>query len=102
MYNTTLHGTTRKTPNELLFGRTIRDKIQSVTDLSVGGGDKVAKDNDIWNKTKDKERKDRILGAKEIETKEGDKALIKIVNPPYKLDPLSKKQFWGDRKMKHC
>lgn len=52
MYNTTPHGTTGKSPSELLFGRNIRDKIPSINDLTLDNGDEEAKDNDIRNKQK--------------------------------------------------
>lgn len=64
MYNVTPHGTTGKTPSELLFGRNIRDKIPSIRDLIEEEKDEEAADNDILHKHQGKEREDRARGAK--------------------------------------
>uniref|UniRef100_A0ABD2W3B8 RNA-directed DNA polymerase n=1 Tax=Trichogramma kaykai TaxID=54128 RepID=A0ABD2W3B8_9HYME len=56
MYNVTRHGTTEKSPSELLFGRNLRDKIPSISDLAVEDNDKEAKDFDIVQKQKGKEK----------------------------------------------
>ncbi|KAJ8964455.1 hypothetical protein NQ317_004366, partial [Molorchus minor] len=48
----------RKVPSELLFNRNIRDKIPSITDLMAEAGDEEARDNDIMNKQKGKEKED--------------------------------------------
>nr|CAI5825988.1 unnamed protein product [Callosobruchus analis] len=50
MYNVTIHGTTGKSPSQLLFGRNIRDKIPSIDDLENTGIDEEARDNDMRNK----------------------------------------------------
>lgn len=54
MYNTTPHGTTGKSPSELLFGRNIRNKIPSITDFTLEQGDEEARDRDIVNKLRGK------------------------------------------------
>lgn len=72
MYNVTPHGTTGKTPSELLFGRNIRDKIPSIKDIIGEEKDEEAADNDILNKYKEKEKEDKARGAKEIDINPGD------------------------------
>lgn len=76
MYIVTPHGTTGKTPSELLYNRNIRDKIPSLADITEDGFDEEAMDNDLINKQKRKERKDRTRHAKEFEIKIGDKAIV--------------------------
>ena len=56
MHNVTPHGTTGKTPSELLFRRNIRDKIPSVGDIMGDEFNEEARDNDIINKQKGKEK----------------------------------------------
>ncbi|XP_055904764.1 uncharacterized protein K02A2.6-like [Eupeodes corollae] len=72
MYNVTPHGSTGKSPSELLFNRTIRDKIPSVQDVSETILDSEARDLDKINKQKGKEREDRVRGAKEADIFIGD------------------------------
>nr|CAH7758770.1 unnamed protein product [Callosobruchus chinensis] len=85
MYNATPHGTTGKSPSELLFNRNIRDKIPSISDLIQEPGDEEARENDLINKQKGKEREDRARRAETIEIREGDKVLVKNVVVPHKL-----------------
>lgn len=58
MYNVTPHGTTGKTPSELLFDRNIQDKIPPIGDLTGEEKNEEAADNDILN-TKERKRKIR-------------------------------------------
>ncbi|KAJ8949371.1 hypothetical protein NQ317_019521 [Molorchus minor] len=85
MYNTTPHGTTGKSPSELLLNRNIRDKIPSISDLVNEPGDEEARDTDIIKKHIGKEKEDRVRNAKETEIKHGDKVLIRNMNIPHKL-----------------
>ncbi|XP_044753909.1 uncharacterized protein K02A2.6-like [Coccinella septempunctata] len=87
MYNVTPHGTTGKSPSELMFNRTIRDKIPSMADLVVEPVDEEARDNDMVNKQKGKEMEDSSRRAKIIEIKQGDKVLAKNMIIPNKLIP---------------
>ncbi|KAJ8942230.1 hypothetical protein NQ314_010130 [Rhamnusium bicolor] len=87
MYNVTPQGTTGKSPSELLFNRNIRDKIPSIIDLMAETGDEEARDNDIINKQKGKEKEDRTRNAKEADIKPGDKVLVENMIIPHKLTP---------------
>ncbi|XP_053990458.1 uncharacterized protein K02A2.6-like [Hylaeus volcanicus] len=75
MYNVTPHGSTGKSPSELLLGRNIRDKIPSITDLITTEGDMEAKDSDIIEKQKRKDREDKARGAKSSDIQPGDKVI---------------------------
>lgn len=85
MYNATPHGTTGKSPSQLLLNRNIRDKIPSIGDLIYEPSDEEARDNDIMNKQKGKEKEDKIRNAKDSNVKQGDKVLIRNMNIPHKL-----------------
>lgn len=85
MYNVTPHGTTGKSPSELLYGRNIRDKIPSIADLCTEHMDEEAYEQDLLNKGKGKEREDTARGAREVDIRVGDKVLIKNVIVPNKL-----------------
>ncbi|KMQ89050.1 hypothetical protein RF55_11359 [Lasius niger] len=85
MYNVTPHGTTGKTPSELLFGRNIRDKIPSIRDLIEEERDEEAADNDILHKHQGKEREDRARGAKKANINIGDRVVVQNLIVPHKL-----------------
>lgn len=85
MYNVTPHGTTGKSPSELLFGRNIRDKIPSLADLIGEPIDEEARDNDLTNKHKGKEKEDGSRRAKQSSIQIGDKVLAKNMTKPHKL-----------------
>jgi hypothetical protein len=85
MYNTTPHSTTGKTPTELLFGRTIRDKIPSLQEAVTDDENGDARDMDKINKTKGKEREDRKRRAIESDIAVGDKVVAKNVFKKNKL-----------------
>lgn len=85
MYNVTPHGTTGKSPSELLFGRNIRDKIPSINDFTVDQGDEEAKDNDMIRKQKGKEKEDVARGSKDSDICPGDKVLVQNMVTPHKL-----------------
>lgn len=86
MYNVTPHGTTGKSPSQLLFGRNIRDKIPSITDLTNNECDEEARDTDIFNKQKGKDREDRARGSKYSIIKPGDRVIAQNMNIPNKLE----------------
>ncbi|KAG5863497.1 hypothetical protein JTB14_025530 [Gonioctena quinquepunctata] len=85
MHNVTPHGTTGKSPSELIFNRRIRDKIPSVTDIVGEEGDPEAQDNDIINKFKRKRREDGARRAKENDITVGDRVVVQHAVIPHKL-----------------
>ncbi|KAG5887202.1 hypothetical protein JTB14_016687 [Gonioctena quinquepunctata] len=85
MHNVTPHGTTGKSPSELIFNRRIRDKIPSVTDIVGEEGDPEAQDNDIINKFKGKRREDGARRAKENDITVGDRVVVQHSVIPHKL-----------------
>ena len=85
MYNVTPHGTNGKSPSELLFGRNIRDKIPSISDLVLINEDEEAKDNDIIQKQKGKEREDIARSSKISDICTGDKVITQNMIIPHKL-----------------
>nr|CAH7744111.1 unnamed protein product [Callosobruchus chinensis] len=86
MYNVTPHGTTGKSPSQLLFGRNIRDKIPSIDDLVNTDIDEEARDNDMLNKQKGKEKEDRVRKAKPCDIQPGDKVLTLNTTTSNKLE----------------
>lgn len=88
MYNVTPHGTTGVSPSELMFNRTIRDKLPTVQDVIECDGSLLymsVKDMDLVNKHKGKEREDKNRQAKQSDIKVGDKVLLQNVIFPHKL-----------------
>lgn len=85
MYRSTPHSTTQKTPSELLFGRTIRDKLPSM-EQSIPTDDEV-RDNDKLSKEKGKEYADRKRHAKPSEIGIGDIVWLKQFEKTNKLTP---------------
>ena len=85
MYHATPHGTTGKSPSELLFGRNIRDKIPSINDLVLEDLDGEVRDNDALNKQKGKEREDVARASKEDDISVGDKVITKRLVRSHKL-----------------
>ncbi|XP_036340795.1 uncharacterized protein K02A2.6-like [Rhagoletis pomonella] len=87
MNNVTPHGTTGSSPSELMFNRVIRDKIPGIQDLTDDMLDSAARDYDIINKWKGKEKADMRRRAKESDIEVGDKVLLKNVVFAHKLTP---------------
>lgn len=85
MYYTTPHSTTGKTPTEMLFGRTIRSKIPSITEIQYNLDDGEVRDRDALNKQKGKEREDIRRKARHSEINVGDKLLMQNLLPKNKL-----------------
>ncbi|XP_044760910.1 uncharacterized protein K02A2.6-like [Coccinella septempunctata] len=77
MHNVTPHGTTGKSPSELMFGRNIKDKIPSITDIDAENVNEEARDSDILKKQKGKEKEDIARRAIEDNIQTGDKVLVK-------------------------
>lgn len=89
MYYTTPHSTTGKTPTELLFGRTIRDKIPSITEKwGFEMNDSEIRDIDLINKEKGKASEDNRRHAKQSEIQVGDRVLMKNVIIQNKLTSM--------------
>lgn len=86
MYNVTPHGTTGKSPSELMFGRRIRDKIPGIEDLMQMTADGEALDTDMLNKQKGKDREDTSRGAKPSTIEVGDKVLVQNATRANKLE----------------
>nr|CAH7764967.1 unnamed protein product [Callosobruchus chinensis] len=70
----------------LLFGRNIRDKIPSIDDLVNTDIDEEARDNDMLNKQKGKEKEDRVRKAKPCDIQPGDKVLTLNTTTSNKLE----------------
>ncbi|XP_050337769.1 uncharacterized protein K02A2.6-like [Bactrocera neohumeralis] len=87
MYNVTPHGTTGSAPTELMFNRTIRDKIPGMQDISDDILDSAARDLDMINKQKGKRKGDTTRRAKPSDIKPGDKVLLRNVVASHKLTP---------------
>jgi len=87
MYNVTPHGTTGSPPSELMFNRTIRDKIPGVQDIVGEVGESEERDRDFINKEKGKEVADKTRRATESKIQLGDKVVLKNVIFPNKLTP---------------
>ncbi|KAJ8982064.1 hypothetical protein NQ317_001473 [Molorchus minor] len=79
MYNVTPHGTTGKSPSELLFNRRIRDKIPGLEDITADVMDEEVYDQDLTKKEMGRRREDKsrnaTIGVDEV--KPGDKVLVK-------------------------
>lgn len=85
MYNVTPHGTTGKSPTELLFNRRIRDKIPDINDIRGEDGDQEAHDTDLVNKERGKRQEDSTRRAKVGTIGVGDKVVAQNVVIPHKL-----------------
>jgi hypothetical protein len=87
MYYTTPESTTGKTPTEMLFGKTIRDKIPTLNEKCSFEFDDEVRDLDLFNKTKGKEREDSNRRSLKSNIEIGDKVLMKNVIIRNKLTP---------------
>lgn len=85
MCNSTPHSTTGKTPSELFYRRTFRDKIPSVIDAENQDIDLEAKDKDQEMKQKGKMDGDRKRKAAEVEMEIGEKVYVKNMAKDNKL-----------------
>uniref|UniRef100_A0A1B0DDI6 RNA-directed DNA polymerase n=1 Tax=Phlebotomus papatasi TaxID=29031 RepID=A0A1B0DDI6_PHLPP len=85
MYYTTPHTTTGKTPTELCFGRTIRSKIPSLSDVEKTPPSTDYRDRDKILKERGRMAENKKRGAKKSEVQIGDTVLMKNVLPDNKL-----------------
>ncbi|XP_030765263.1 uncharacterized protein K02A2.6-like [Sitophilus oryzae] len=76
MYNVTPHGTTGKSPSELLFNRRIKDNIPCLEDINIETLDEEVYDQDLVQKDKGKRREDSRRRANEKKIKPGDKVVV--------------------------
>lgn len=75
-----------KTPSELMFGRTIRDKIPKIDQPMII--DEEMRDQDRQSKQKGKEYTDKKRNAKSSEIDVGDTVWLKKLIRPNKLAPI--------------
>ncbi|XP_055711553.1 uncharacterized protein K02A2.6-like [Phlebotomus papatasi] len=85
MYYTTPHTTTGKTPTELCFGRTIRSKIPSLSDVETTPPSTDYRDRDKILKERGRMAENKKRGAKKSGVQIGDTVLMKNVLPDNKL-----------------
>lgn len=85
MYRSTPHSITMKTPSELMFGRTIRDKLPNIEQPSEV--DESLKDHDKEKKEMGKQYSDGKRNAKTSELKVGDVVWLKRLMKTNKLSP---------------
>lgn len=84
MYRSTPHSTTLKTPSELMFNRTIRDKLPAI-DRPLELLDEEMRDKDKEMKEKGRAYGDQRRNAKQNEIKKGDKVILKRQTKSNKL-----------------
>ncbi|XP_062699139.1 uncharacterized protein K02A2.6-like isoform X2 [Aedes albopictus] len=85
MYYTSPHSVTGKTPTELCYGRTIRSKIPSLSDVEVAPSRDEVADRDRFLKEKGKEEEDGKRHAVNSNLEVGDTVLMKNLLPANKL-----------------
>ncbi|XP_055306981.1 uncharacterized protein K02A2.6-like [Sitodiplosis mosellana] len=85
MYRSTPHSTTMKTPTELMFGRTINDKLPQIADNLPFELDEETRDRDKTKKQQGKEYADEKRRAKENSIAIGDLVWLKNLVKANKL-----------------
>lgn len=85
MYRSSPHSTTKKTPSEMLFGYTIRDRLPSIYQPKDEDEETIDRDKDA--KEKGKLYADQQRNAKPNPISEGDDVLIKKMTKTNKLAP---------------
>lgn len=85
MYRSTPHSTTRRTPSELMFGRTIVDKLPHLNESIVI--DEELHDRDRIEKEKGKQYADKRRHAQENTIEAGEIVWLKRLTPGNKLSP---------------
>lgn len=85
MYNSTPHSTTGKSPSELFFNRTFRDKIPYLLDIEHMQTDLEVRDKDAEMKEKGKIEGDRKRNAQEDYLDVGEKVYVKNMIKENKL-----------------
>lgn len=86
MYRATPHSTTLRTPSELLFGRTIQDKMPCIDQPMTN--DEELRDRDKTKKEKEKVYADMKRNAKESEVQVGDIVWLKKLTNTNKLSAV--------------
>lgn len=84
-YNSTPHSTTGVAPSELMFGRTVRDKLPSFTDPRNNVTDEPIRDHDWEKKCSGARYADKRRHAKQTELKVGDIVVAKQIMKQNKL-----------------
>lgn len=80
------HSITGRTPNALCFGRTIRPKIPSISELGrTYLDDGEIRDRDAQKKLQGKEREDRRRRSRNVDIVVGDTVLMQNLHPTNKL-----------------
>lgn len=85
MYRSTPHSTTHRTPSELMFGRTIVDKLPHMNESIVI--DEEFRDRDKIEKEKGKQYADKRRHAQESTIEAGEMVWLKRLVPGNKLSP---------------
>ena len=86
-YRATPHSTTGQTPSFLLFGRTIRDKLPSVSAARPGdASNQATRDRDAAHKQQQKDAADEHHRSKDQGTMPGDVVLLRRSEPGSKVD----------------
>ena len=85
IYYTTPHSTTGKTPNELLYGKTIRSKIPALEDIETAVIREEIRDQDQTRKWIGKTNEDERRRARKSSISEGDIVLAQNMLPGNKL-----------------
>lgn len=85
MYRSTPHATTLKTPAELMFGRTIRDKLPNIN-RNLEANEELS-DRDREQKEKGKRYIDTKRNAKPNDIEKGDEVWLKRITKTNKLSP---------------
>lgn len=85
MYRSTPHSTTRRTPSELMFGRTILDKLPHMNESIIA--DEEMSDRDKIEKEKGKQFADKRRHAQENTIEVGETVWLKCLINKNKLSP---------------
>ena len=90
-YRSTPHGSTGKSPSQLLMKKELKTKIPCVDSLKEGVRDKSVEEIDSAEKAKHKKYADKRRRARESEIKVGDNVLVKqkktTTRPPWDPNP---------------
>ncbi|XP_030747091.1 uncharacterized protein K02A2.6-like [Sitophilus oryzae] len=87
MYNSTPHTVTGKSPSELFFKRTFRDKIPNIKDTEYSIINEDVRDRDQMEKEKGRDYANRKRRAKETELEGGTKVYVKNLVKESKVTP---------------
>lgn len=79
-HNMSVHSTTHKVPNEIMFGRRLRRSLPIHGSVKVAINDAEIRDTDWANKLKAKDREDKRRGARESRIQVGDMVVVERDN----------------------